>query len=72
MNTVDTTLLVLQSIVAVSLIAMILVQSKGKGFNRSIGGPSSFTRRGLEKIVFRATFVLTGVFIVISILQLAI
>lgn len=65
-------LLVLQIIVSGLLTAAILVQARGTGFGRSFGGGGSFTRRGLEKLVFRATFVLVAVFVIFSILQLLI
>lgn len=51
------------------LILSILLQAKGQGFARSQNS-SSFTRRGAERLIFRGTFVLTAVFIVVSILQL--
>lgn len=63
-------LLIFQIILSAALVGMILVQSKGTGFGRAWGsGGTSFTRRGLEKIVFRATFVITALFLVVSILQ---
>lgn len=44
------TLLYIQAIIAVLLVATILVQARGKGLSRAWGvGQSSFTRRGLEK-----------------------
>jgi protein translocase SecG subunit len=65
--------IVLQIVVGIILTVMILVQVKGTGFGRVWGSSSaSFTRRGLEKLVFKATFALTFVFILISILQLVI
>jgi preprotein translocase subunit SecG len=65
-------LIIVQIITSTLLVAAIIVQTKGTGFGRSWGsGSSSFTRRGLEKLVFRATFVLAAIFIVVSILQLA-
>jgi len=64
-------LIVLQIITAISLSVLILIQSKGTGFGRAWGGSTSFTRRGLEKIVFKATFAVSAIFIVISIAQLA-
>lgn len=61
-------LIVVQMIVSVLLIGLILIQARGTGFGRTVGaGASSFTRRGLEKIVFRSTFILAFIFIVISI-----
>ncbi|MBI3443325.1 preprotein translocase subunit SecG [Candidatus Woesebacteria bacterium] len=66
-----TVLLVLQIIVSLVLIGVILIQAKGTGLGRTFGATSvSFTRRGLEKLIFKLTFVLTGLFILLSILQL--
>ncbi len=62
-------IIVLQIIVSLLLVGAILVQTKGTGFGRAWGGSTSFTRRGLEKLIFRGTFVLTTLFIIISILQ---
>lgn len=63
-------LTVLQIIISLLLVASILIQSKGTGFGRSWGGASSFTRRGLEKLIFKATFVLAATFIILSLFQL--
>lgn len=63
-------LLIIQIIAATTLTGLILIQSKGTGFGRAWGGSSSFTRRGLEKIIFRSTFIISAIFIVVSILQL--
>jgi protein translocase SecG subunit len=60
---------ILQIFISIILITFILVQNKGTGFGRVWGGASSFTRRGLEKIIFRLTFVLTGLFVVLSIIN---
>lgn len=61
-------LIIIQIVVSVILIGLILIQAKGTGFGR-VGG-TSFTRRGLEKLVFRLTFVIAFVFLTVSILQL--
>ncbi len=65
-------LLVVQVVVSVALIASILVQNKGVGLGRVWGGgsQSSFTRRGLEKLIFKFTFVLVAAFVALSIVQL--
>jgi protein translocase SecG subunit len=65
-------LTIAQMIISVGLISLILVQARGTGFGRSggFGGSTSFSRRGLEKLIFRLTFVFALIFIVISILQL--
>lgn len=62
-------LLVIQIIAAIVLTIFILVQVKGTGFGRVWGSSqASFSRRGLEKLVFRLTFVVSGVFILASLL----
>ncbi|MFZ5932664.1 MAG: preprotein translocase subunit SecG [Patescibacteria group bacterium] len=66
-------LLVAQIIVSVFLIGAILIQTKGTGFGRVWGSSGvSFARRGLEKLVFRLTFVLAGLFTLLAVLQLVI
>lgn len=66
-------LLVVQIIVACGLAGLILVQSRGSGLGRSFGGGStSFSRRGLEKLLYKLTFVFAGLFIIISVISLAI
>lgn len=63
--------LLIQIIVSLLLVGAILVQAKGTGFGRSQGfSSSSFTRRGLEKLIFKATFVLAGIFILLAIWQI--
>jgi len=63
-------LLVTQIIVSVLLVVAILVQTKGTGFGRVWGsGGTSFARRGLEKLVFRSTFILSAAFVILAILQ---
>ncbi len=63
-------LLILQIILAISLIGTILIQVKGKGFGRVWGGQTSFTRRGLEALVFKATFVIAAAFVIVSAIQI--
>jgi protein translocase SecG subunit len=66
-----TALLISQIIFGLILVILILVQSKGTGFGRAWGGSTSFTRRGLEKVVFRLSFIIASAFIIVSILQVA-
>jgi len=65
-------LTIVQIIVSLGVIGLILIQAKGTGLGRTFGsgGGTSFSRRGLEKLVFKLTFVFVGIFIVISVLQL--
>jgi preprotein translocase subunit SecG len=67
-------LTIVQIIISISLIFLILIQAKGTGLGRTFGGGggTSFSRRGLEKLIFRLTFVLVGLFLTISVLQLVI
>jgi len=51
------------------LTGTILIQARGTGFGR--GSTASFTRRGLEKLIFRLTFVFAAIFMLVSILQIA-
>lgn len=60
---------ILQSISAILLIIFVLLQVRGTGFSRS-SNSSSFTRRGVEKLVFKLTFVVTALFLVMSAISL--
>lgn len=64
-------LLVVQTVLAVILTGIIFLQSRGTGFARSSGGASSFTRRGLERVVFKLTFVTSAAFLLVSILSVS-
>lgn len=62
-----------QIVVAVALIILILLQERSSGISSLFGGEGvSFyqTRRGLEKVVFRATIILAFTFITLTVLQL--
>ena len=59
-------LIVLQIIVSLLFVGAILIQTKGTGFGRSWGASSSFARRGIERLVFRSTFVLGALFILLA------
>jgi len=57
-------------ILAVSLIAIVLVQAQDAGLGSMFGGDSSMyrTRRGLEKVVFNVTIGLAVSFMLLSLL----
>jgi len=61
---------VLQVISAIILIAVILLQQKGAGLGAAFGGSSNVysTKRGLDKILHRATIVMSVFFFGISLL----
>ncbi len=64
-------LTILQIFVSVVLTFAILLQVKGVGFGRVWGSSfTSFSKRGLEGFVFKATFVFAFLFMLLSILQL--
>jgi len=66
-------LTVAQIISSIALVCLILIQARGTGFGRSsgFGGGTSFSRRGLEKLIFRSTFIVALVFVVVSMLTIA-
>ena len=64
-----TSLQIVQIIVAVTLITLILLQTKGVGLGGIFGGDSSVykSRRGVEKTLFSATIGLSVVFFLVAI-----
>lgn len=65
-------LTIFQIISSLILIGLVLVQARGTGLGRTFGasGGTSFSRRGLEKLIFKLTFVFVFIFILVSVLQL--
>lgn len=64
---------ILQIIIAITLVILILLQERSAGLSGIFGGEGGGfyqTRRGLEKVIFRATIVLTVVFVALAIYQL--
>lgn len=68
----QTVLLIIQIVISVILVILILIQPKGTGLAKSSSmmGGSTFTKRGLEKLIFRLTFVLVTLFIIFSLAQI--
>lgn len=65
--------LILQAVVAILIIVLILLQERSSGLSGIFGGSESSayqTRRGLEKIVFYSTIVLTIIFIALALFNL--
>lgn len=68
---VHNALLVVQIVIAIFLTVSILLQPKGSGLGKTFGGGEmSFSRRGLDRLVYKATFVLAFLFIAVSVLAL--
>ena len=64
---------IVQIILAVLLIIAILLQQRGSGLSGAFGGGEGgaySTRRGIEKILFRATIVIAVLFFGASIVKL--
>ena len=62
-------------ILAVLLIVVVLLQSKGSGFSGAMGGDSGSiyrTRRGLEKTLFQLTIGLTIFFVAVALFNAAV
>ena len=61
-------------IISVVLIVVLLLQSRGSGFNGTFNSDTSVfrTRRGVEKTLFQLTIVLVVVFVVISVLSVVV
>jgi len=59
----------LQAIIAVLLIVSILIQNRSAGLSSTFGGTGAITttKRGAEKLVFRATIVLAVLFVLAAI-----
>lgn len=62
---------ILQILVSIGLIAVILLQAKGTGLGSTFGGQSQMyhSKRGVEKVVFTLTIILSVIFVILSILN---
>lgn len=63
-------LMIATTILAIALIGIVLVQGQTSGGLGSVFGGTDIyrTRRGMEKTLFNATFLLAGVFLLLSLL----
>ena len=62
---------VIQIIISLTLIALILLQTKGAGLGGIFGGDGGVyrTRRGIEKTLYQATIGLTLIFFIVSLVS---
>jgi preprotein translocase subunit SecG len=62
---------VVQIILSAAVITLVILQSKGGGLSRMLGGEGGVykTRRGFEKTLFNVTVILIVVFFVFSLLS---
>lgn len=65
-------LTIIQITISVLLIAAVLLQARGGGLSPVFGGESGVyrTRRGAEKMIFRATIALAVLFFLVAVLNL--
>lgn len=68
---ITTILKLLQALLSILIIFFVLLQVRGTGISRSIVAVS-FARRGLEKAIFKLTFILVFLFLASSLLILLI
>jgi preprotein translocase subunit SecG len=64
--------IILQAILSILIIVVVLLQSQSGGIGPAFGGGSQnyHTKRGLEKVLFKATIVLIALFALVSIASL--
>ena len=65
---------IIQIILGCFLIAVILLQQRGTGLSATFGGEGGvyFKKRGMEKVIFTATIILAGLFILSAIIRMII
>ncbi len=76
MGALRTALQIIQVLISIALVALIILQSKGSGIGNLLGGGEggmgiTKTRRGLEKTLFQLTIILSAIFLLNAIIQLA-
>lgn len=64
---------VIQIIISITIIALVLLQTKGAGLGGIFGGDGGVyrTRRGIEKTLYQATIALALIFFVVSLISVA-
>ena len=62
-------LTLVQIIVAIIVSALILIQAKGTGLGRTFGSATYHSKRGIEYVVFRATVILSVIFVLVSVVN---
>jgi preprotein translocase subunit SecG len=68
-----TLLLVVQILVAISLVGLILLQNSKGGLSSAVASSEGYrTKRGAERIVFSATIVFAIIFLAVSVTNLLI
>ncbi|OGH68277.1 MAG: preprotein translocase subunit SecG [Candidatus Magasanikbacteria bacterium RIFCSPLOWO2_02_FULL_44_11] len=67
----DSILMIIQLVLAIFLIAIIAIQQKGSGLSGVFGGTSNIysTKRGIDKILFYTTIVLSATFFALGLIR---
>jgi len=68
----NTILPILQIILAVLLIVVVLLQQQGSGLGSAFGGGGAVhtTKRGADKVLYRATIVIAFLFFIVAVITL--
>lgn len=61
-------LYIIQSVVALFLIGLIVLQAKGTGLGRSFASSNYHAKRGMEKTVFALTIASSIIFLTLSVI----
>lgn len=61
-----TPLLLIQTLVALVLIFLVVIQAKGTGLGRSFGSTNYHSKRGMEKTIFYLTITISILFVGLS------
>lgn len=61
-------LYILQSVIALLLIGLIVIQAKGTGLGRSFASNNYHAKRGMEKTIFAFTIIAAILFLTLSII----
>ena len=67
----DNFFLIVEIILGISLVTLIVLQSKGTGLGSTFGGDMGFygTKRGAEKMLFILTIVVSALFLLTSLIS---
>jgi preprotein translocase subunit SecG len=69
----DVFLMIATVIIAITLISVVLLQGQGSGLGSAFGGDAGVhrTRRGVEKTMFNLTLTVASVFLLLSLVTVA-
>ena len=69
----DIFLMIATIIIAITLIGIVLLQGQGSGLGSAFGGDAGIhrTRRGVEKTMFNLTLILASLFLLLSLVTVA-